>query len=264
MNNILIAIPAYNESLTIAKVVKEALSVSKNVIVIDDGSTDNSALIAKDSGATVIINSTNKGYTNAIIKGFEYAIENKFTQIATLDGDGAHDPSDLINLLAIHNNSKCHLTIGDRFSSGAFEDVPHTKKWANYFATNLLNKIMKLNLNDVSCGLRVIEIELVNSILKKLSIRFFASGFSLVYDMLKIASEMKYKICQSAIKVNYDASELLCTKQLEFIDYLESLIKITSLDREINMTLVDIKNAVSRFDPITVMINGKYIYIYIP
>ncbi len=110
----LVCIPAYNEEEHIQDVIKKSLSHVDRVIVCDDGSTDNTAKIAKDAGA-VVISQKNQGYGAAIATLFEYARRENSQIMITLDGDGQHDPDQiplLINAITTHN---VNVAIGSRF-----------------------------------------------------------------------------------------------------------------------------------------------------
>ena len=111
----LACIPAYNEESNIENLVQSAKKHVDQVIVCDDGSTDETVKLAKKSGAIIISHNTNRGYGAAIISLFEYARENNAEIMITLDGDGQHNPDQiplLLNTLTQHN---VDVVIGSRF-----------------------------------------------------------------------------------------------------------------------------------------------------
>jgi glycosyltransferase involved in cell wall biosynthesis len=87
-------IPAFNEGESIASVITSIRHLGE-VIVVDDGSKDDTALIASRAGATVLKHSSNKGYDLALATGFSYCVRGKFDFLITIDGDGQHDPTQL-------------------------------------------------------------------------------------------------------------------------------------------------------------------------
>ena len=94
------AIPCYNERIPIGSVVLKAIKHVDEVLVIDDGSTDDTVEVATAAGAAVVSHEVNKGYGAAIRTCFNYARENNFDIMIILDGDGQHDASyipDFIN-----------------------------------------------------------------------------------------------------------------------------------------------------------------------
>ena len=90
---ILAAIPCYNEGLAIGSVALKASRHVDEVLVVDDGSTDDTAAVAKAAGATVVSHGMNKGYGAAIRSCFDYAKQQNADIMVILDGDGQHDPS---------------------------------------------------------------------------------------------------------------------------------------------------------------------------
>jgi glycosyltransferase involved in cell wall biosynthesis len=113
----LVIIPCLNEEKNIGdlvKSVKKSLPRAK-ILVIDDGSTDQTAQFAKKAGAGVVSHPYNLGYGTALQTGYQYALENNFQYVAQLDGDGQHYPEFLPKLLAEVASGRCDLALGSRF-----------------------------------------------------------------------------------------------------------------------------------------------------
>ena len=96
--NTLIVIPALNEAQTIYRVVEE-LKGFADVLVTDDGSTDNTVDLAREAGAIVISNRGHAGYEANLCNGFEYAKNEQYDYVVTMDGDGQHSASDCLKVL---------------------------------------------------------------------------------------------------------------------------------------------------------------------
>src|SRR4051812_27361066 len=94
-----IIIPAHNEARTIADLVKQIMELGYDVIVIDDGSVDDTALLAKTQGAMIISTHKKSGKGNALRLGFTQAIAQNYDVVITVDGDGQHSPLDLSKFL---------------------------------------------------------------------------------------------------------------------------------------------------------------------
>ncbi len=179
-----VIIPARNEEKTIGQVISETRRFTTNVVVVDDQSGDSTARIGLQFGAKVIPTAGPVGYGNALRTGFEYAKSCGFSTIVTLDGDGAHDPSDIGALHAAHLRTRSSVTIGDRFARGDPTIIPSTKRLANHFASHLVHRVLGISLRDVACGLRCIAATMVDQLLKTRT----SPGFGILVELLKLAS----------------------------------------------------------------------------
>ena len=113
----LVLIPAYHEELRIASVIKGVKECYPHaeVLVIDDGSKDETRLKAIESGARVVSHPFNLGYGAALQTGYKYALENGYEELVQIDGDGQHDPSYIVDLLDVVRKGEADITIGSRF-----------------------------------------------------------------------------------------------------------------------------------------------------
>lgn len=134
------AIPAFNEVRTIGSLVLEALWFVDEVVVVDDGSTDDTSEVAALAGATVIRHPRNLGYGGAIASCFRYAQDVAADLLVVLDGDGQHDPSQIPDLLAPIRNGEADVSIGSRFlERNPASDVPAYRKFGISVLTKLTN-----------------------------------------------------------------------------------------------------------------------------
>lgn len=109
-----VVIPAYNEEITIYGVAQESLQYLQTVIVVDDGSTDQTARVLQDLPVTVLRNGTNCGKAASLWKGFHYAKEQGITAVVSLDGDGQHSPADIPRLINQAELTPHRIIIGAR------------------------------------------------------------------------------------------------------------------------------------------------------
>ena len=152
-------IPAYNEEKTIGTVIK---NIPRNfvkdlkIVVIDDGSTDNTVKVAKESGADKIVShNINKGLGVAFQTGLETALKTNADIIVNIDADGQFDPNDIPKLVRPITEGKADMVTCSRFLDKNLEpDMPWIKKFGNAIFTKLVSGLTKQKFTDTQCGFR--------------------------------------------------------------------------------------------------------------
>ena len=158
--NLLIAIPCLNDAETIADVIKRIPLVivginQISVLVVDDGSTDNTSQVARENGAFVIRHSINRGVGTAFNTAVNYAIENRFDIMVNLDGDGQFSSEDIPKIAYPIINNEADFVTASRFKDKAFIPVmPRIKLYGNYMMSMLISRLTRIKFHDVSCGFR--------------------------------------------------------------------------------------------------------------
>lgn len=147
-------IPAYNEENTIERVVKCAKEYS-DVVVVDDGSNDQTSLLAGNAGAKIIKHPKNLGKGAAIKKGLEYAIKADFDLMILLDGDGQHDPQCIPFL--VKGMTSADVIIGSRFINGIPPNMTMARRISNGITTRMIRYVTGYQITDSQCGFRVIS-----------------------------------------------------------------------------------------------------------
>lgn len=158
LNKICVIITAFNEENTIEEVVTKTKNVLGDVeiIVIDDGSTDSTAQVARDSDVTAVIShERNQGVGVALKTGIIASLSLNPDIIVKIDGDGQHLPEDIPKLIQPILEDKADLVLGNRFSQAMA--MPFYKKMGNRFFTWLTNKMTGYNLTDTQTGFRAIK-----------------------------------------------------------------------------------------------------------
>ncbi len=157
---LLVAIPAYNEEEKIGEVIqnipKKIKGILKiHVLVIDDGSTDKTVKISMDSGAEVLKNHYNMGYGVAFGKALQYAVENNFDLMVSIDGDAQFSPLDIPRLIDPIIKNEADMVTASRFiDKKYYPRMPLSKFWGNKLMSRLISKLVRKKFYDVSCGYR--------------------------------------------------------------------------------------------------------------
>ena len=107
---------AYNEEKTIKEVVKQMISAEIPLIVIDNNSSDKTSEVLQPyQDRIVLLYESRLGKSHALRKGIQYALTQNYDKIITMDGDGEHKPSDMVEMLETHDQQGNDITIGNRF-----------------------------------------------------------------------------------------------------------------------------------------------------
>lgn len=151
--SVIIVIPAYNEAATIADVIERCLKTGVEVIVIDDGSADDTAAIAGQYPVELLRNDINCGKAASLMKGMRRAVERGAGIVATMDGDGQHRPEDLSSLLARAQDNPGAIVIGSRlWDSAAF---PRARYIGNRIADFWISWACGYRVEDSQSGFRL-------------------------------------------------------------------------------------------------------------
>lgn len=190
-----VIIPTYNESKEIAKLIKSIKQHIPDILVIDDGSEDNTEKIARENGAVVLKNEFNRGKGSSLIRGFDYAIQEKFDAVITMDGDGQHVPEDIPYFIRLAQYSDCSIFIGNRMHRT--KNMPLSRMLTNKFMSWVLSVMAKQKIPDTQCGFRLIK----RDALKKINLT--TSNFDTESEMLLRGSRLGFKIESVPVKTVY-------------------------------------------------------------
>jgi glycosyltransferase involved in cell wall biosynthesis len=152
-------VPALNEEKTVASVIDEirAFDPGLKVVVVDDGSQDATARIAKAGGATVLRLPFNVGIGGAVQTGFQYALEHGFDVVVQLDGDGQHDPRELGAILAPVVAGEADIVVGSRFSGVGSYRAPLSRRLGIRLFARVVSLIARQPLTDTSSSFRAVN-----------------------------------------------------------------------------------------------------------
>ena len=192
-------IPAYQESRAIKQVVTLTQKYCTCVIVVDDGSTDDTKRIAEDSGAIVLRHPHNLGKGAALRTGFTYAVETACDIIITIDGDMQHNPHSIPRFIKKINKG-FDVIVGSRYATKS-EEMPFMRKLSNLITTQALRVFFKVPVTDSQSGFRAFRKE----VLEAISVR--DDGFAAETEILIDAKRAGFKISEVPIATNYGEEE---------------------------------------------------------
>lgn len=149
-------IPAWNEGRMVQGVVRKAADILP-VVVVDDGSEDETPDIAEQEGALVLRHEVNKGKGAALRTGFMWALEQGVRAVVTLDADGQHDPLEIPKFIVVHRATGAELVIGRR----DFDKMPFPRGYTNPFGSWLLSLAVGEPIPDNQSGFRLYDSDLL-------------------------------------------------------------------------------------------------------
>ncbi|WP_455277751.1 glycosyltransferase family 2 protein [[Eubacterium] cellulosolvens] len=159
---LVVTIPAYNEEKTIGKVIKKisrTICDEVKIIVIDDGSKDDTIKVAKTSGADVIHSfGTNRGLAQTFKKGLDLAIGLSADLIVNIDADAQYDPKEIPKLIQPIIEDEADIVLGSRFK-GKIEYMSKKRKIGNLLATKVTSFLSGINISDAQTGFRALAKE---------------------------------------------------------------------------------------------------------
>lgn len=148
-----IAIPAYNEARSIRALAEQALAQCPRVIVVDDGSSDDTAAQLQDLPVTLLRHAANRGKASGLRSAFAHALVHGAQAVITLDGDGQHDPADAAHLLAVWRRHSERIVIGSRLHDRS--QFPPARWRANRVACFWISWAAGHAIADSQSGFRV-------------------------------------------------------------------------------------------------------------
>lgn len=152
-DSVFVVVPAYNEAAIVGQVVADLKRAYDSVVVVDDGSTDETGRVARQAGATVLRHAINRGQGASIQTGIEYALISGAEFIVTFDADGQHKVADVASLLAPIARGECDITLGSRFLGNAV-NLPASRRILLKLGVLFTRFTSGVNLTDVHNGLR--------------------------------------------------------------------------------------------------------------
>ena len=195
--SLLIIIPAWNEQATIADVIAEVRREipRADILVVNDGSKDRTAQIARNAGAKVLDLPINLGVGGAMRAGYKYALRAEYDRTVQLDADGQHAPAAVSALMKTMDEEAADIVIGARFAGVGDYTVRGPRWWSMRFLSIVLSHIAKTRLTDTTSGFKACN---------SAAIRLFAVDYPAEYlgdtvESLVVASRAGLRVRQTGV-----------------------------------------------------------------
>jgi glycosyltransferase involved in cell wall biosynthesis len=181
-----ILIPAHNAQGTLGQVLKKIQPLEIDTIVVDDGSEDETKMVAVANGASVLEHPFNLGKGSALRTGFQYGLQKGYQVIITLDADGQHDPSVIPSLLRIFHCVKPDILIASR--AGEFGKMTFLRRFWNRLGAKAVARLCHSDITDSQSGFRLIRTEVLRDV------DLITSGFETELELLIKACKKGFSV----------------------------------------------------------------------
>jgi len=235
---LLAGIPAYNEESIIRSVIEETSQYVDQIIVVDDGSDDDTAAEAKRAGALVVEHETNRGYGAALQTIFEHAEFAGVDHLVILDGDGQHEPADIPKMIDAQDSDGAHLIIGSRFVEDGETNAPLYRRLGLFLINTLTNLSFGIIrprswIKDTQSGFRLYSREAVGNLTEDPNI---SDGMSASTDILHHAHRKDYQIREVGASVDYDIDATSTRHPVSHgMRLLKNILRTAETDRPITV-----------------------------
>lgn len=196
--NVTVILPAFNEEVSIGSVVLLTRYYADSVIVVDDGSSDRTAEIARKAGAEVIVHEVNKGKGAALKTGFAAADNLGADIIITMDSDGQHNPAEIPKIVEPIIKGEADMVNGSRYLNDLDKNTPAYRRVGQTILDEVTNLNSGLHITDSQSGFRAFSAS------TKDIFRFKAQGMAIESEMLADAGKSGLRIAEVEIGVRYD------------------------------------------------------------
>lgn len=197
--NLLVVIPAWNEGDVIGSVLDELHAVlpDLDVVVVSDGSTDNTVDVARERGVQVLELPLNLGVGAAMRAGYLYAHRQGYDWAVQLDADGQHDPADIPRMLGVARKETADIVIGARFAGAGSYEAKGPRKWAMSLLSVVLSPVTKAKLTDTTSGFKLNS----RAAIELFSVDYPAEYLGDTVGALTIAARRRLKITQIPVEM---------------------------------------------------------------
>jgi glycosyltransferase involved in cell wall biosynthesis len=197
--DVLVVVPAKNEADTIAGVVTGLAALGYPALVVDDGSTDATAMLAAGAGAIVVSMPFNLGVGGALRCGFQYAVDHGYRLVVQCDGDGQHRADQIELLLDCQQRTGAHLVIGDRFRGPEHYQVSRGRRAVMKLLSATVRLRTGLRVTDTTSGFRCIARPLLDEFAGSYPTQYLGDTFEAVV----VAGRAGYQVAEVPVAMSY-------------------------------------------------------------
>jgi glycosyltransferase involved in cell wall biosynthesis len=196
LQDVWVVMAAYKEVSAVGVVVNDVRSLGYSVVVVDDGSADQTSAVARRAGADVVMHPFNLGQGAALQTGIEYALRRNAKYMVTFDADGQHDPDDIMKMLEALITANADIVCGSRFQ-GATENMPSSRKALLKLAVLFTKATTGIKMTDAHNGFRVMTADCAKKI--KISQNRMAHAS----EIISMIASLRLKYTEAPVSVKY-------------------------------------------------------------
>lgn len=197
----LLAIPVFDEAKHVDRVIAEAAKFAGDILVVDDGSTDETpAMLRRHDAISVITHPENRGYGKSLADAFDFAERRGYEWLITMDCDEQHEPSRIPSFVEAIGRDDADIISGTRYPDGHQEEgnVPRDRREINRRITAMLNQRLSLEISDAFCGFKAYRV----SSLKHFNIT--VPGYAMPMQLWVQAAHAQLRIREIPVRLIYN------------------------------------------------------------
>ncbi len=217
--NILVLIPAYNAAHSLPELLERTVKFvsPSDILVVNDGSSDTTRVIAKHRGVGLIDHRENRGKGTALQTGFDYALTKEYDAVITMDADLQHQPEDIPRFVGLATLQQHDVIIGSRLHNK--KGMPFHRILSNTITTLLVQARTGVNIPDSQSGFRFIK----KKVLRK--VRLFSHGFEAETEFLIKAAASGFSFGSLPIDTIYGGEKSHMTHLQTTVNFIKVLLK---------------------------------------
>ena len=192
-NSVLVIVPAFNEASSIQKIVSQIKQIGFDVLVVNDGSTDETSFRSRQAGAIVLDLPINLGVGGALRSAFQYAVAERYTAVVQVDADGQHPTERIKDLIETANKTRADLVVGSRFrDQRSTMKVSYSRRMIMRLLARSASRAVGSPITDATSGFRLIQ----GNLLAQFSQVFPSNYLGDTYEAMVSAGRADYSVVE--------------------------------------------------------------------